>query len=124
MYKSVLIALALTLSSSAAFAANNDFNDYDTNGDSNLTADEFYGSVADWGTYSDWDANGDGLVDENEWNDLGWDYSYNYWDADSDGYLDSGEFYDGVYDTYDANEDGHWNNGEWDDAGEAGLFDM
>ena len=124
MYKSVLIALALTLSSTAAFAGNYDFNDYDANSDGNLTTDEFYGSVSDWGVYRDWDANDDGLIDENEWNDLDWDYTYTDWDADGDGYLDSGEFYDGVYSTYDADEDGHWSNSEWDDAGEAGLFDM
>lgn len=124
MYKSVLIALALALSSTAAFAGDNGFNDYDANSDGNLTTDEFYGSASDWGTYSDWDANDDGLIEEDEWDDIGWDYSYSDWDADSDGYLDSGEFYDGVYDTFDANDDGNWSETEWDDAGEAGLYDL
>jgi len=100
------------------------FNGHDSNGDGKLTRDEFYGSVSDIGIYSDWDTSGDGLIDENEWTTIGWDYGYNTWDLNRDGWLNSGEFYDGTYNTFDANEDGHWDNGEWDDAGDAGLFDI
>lgn len=122
MRKELLLGITLALSSTVAFAAS--FNDYDSNGDGKLTTDEFYGSVSDMGKYSDWDTSGDGLIDENEWNTLGWDYDYDTWDANSDGWLNSGEFYDGIYGTYDENEDGHWNNNEWDDAGDAGMFDV
>ena len=97
---------------------------FDANGDGKLSKDEYYGSVSDFGTYSDWDQNDDGLIDEGEFNDLGYDWDYDTWDASSDGYVDSGEFYDGYFGVYDENEDGHWDNGEWDDAGDDGFFDV
>jgi hypothetical protein len=122
MNKKLLLGITLALSSTVAFAAS--FENHDNNGDGKLTPDEFYGSVSDMGTYSDWDTSGDGLIDENEWTTLGWDYDYNTWDANSDGWLNSGEFYDGSYWSYDENEDGYWDNGEWDNAGKAGLYGM
>lgn len=120
MRKQLILATALLMSVSPAMAS---FATMDDNGDDKISKDEYYGSITDAGTYSDWDLNSDGLIDEDEFGELGYDWDYDTWDADTNGYVDSGEFYDGYYATYDANEDGHWQNGEWDDAGEAGLFD-
>ncbi|MFC0267244.1 hypothetical protein [Kushneria aurantia] len=127
MRKEIILGLALALGSTAAVASS--FDTLDSNGDGSVSKDEFYGSIGDWGTYSDWDTTGDGLIDEDEFDtavadwDSDWTYDYDTWDVNGDGYLDSGEFYDGIYTTWDANEDGHWQNGEWDDAGEAGVWD-
>lgn len=121
MYRTFILGLALAIGTTPAFAAS--FSELDSDGNQELSRDEFYGGVADIGTYSDWDANSDGLLDENEFNEIGGDWDYDTWDADANAYVDSGEFYDGYYASYDANEDGHWDGGEWDDAGEAGIFD-
>lgn len=118
-----LAAVALGFSTVGA-AADFTYSDWDDNGDGIFTTDEFYGSAADWGIYPDYDLDNDGLFNEAEYNEFGWDYDYDTWDANNDGYLHSGEYYDGVYTTFDANEDGHWDEGEWDDANEAGIFDM
>jgi hypothetical protein len=122
MHKNLFaLGLAVALFSTPAVAQS--FAEYDSNGDGQITRDEFYGSVSDAGIYSDVDTNSDGLIGEDEFGELGQDWDYDTWDANSDGYVDSGEFYDGYYADYDSNEDGHWDDGEWDDAGEAGLFD-
>ena len=123
MRKQMLLSLALTLGMLSPALAQS-FESYDTNGDGNVTKDEYYGSIADWGTYPDWDTSGDGLVDEEEFGALGHDWDYDTWDSDANGYVDSGEFYDGLYTTYDSEEDGHWQLGNWDDAGEEGWFDF
>lgn len=121
MKKASIIAIVMALASSPAFAAT--FASQDTNGDGEISRDEFYGSVADAGIYADLDTNNDGLLDENEFGALGYDWDYDAWDTNEYGFVDSGEFYDGLYASYDANEDGHWDGDDWDDAGEAGLFD-
>lgn len=115
------LGIALVLGATPAMAKS--FSNYDADGNGNISKDEFYGSVADVGTYSDWDTDNDGLISDTEFDELGYDWDYDAWDADADGYLDSDEFYEGYYTAYDADEDGHWNDGEWDDAGERGLFD-
>lgn len=120
--KLITLAMSFALLSGSALAAT--FSTYDENGDSQISRDEFYGSVSDAGIYSDFDTSGDGLIDETELSDTGDTWDYDTWDENSDGYVDSGEFYDGYHANYDSNEDGHWDDGEWDDAGEAGLFDM
>lgn len=121
--KLIALASAIAFSGSATAAVMLDFDTVDVNGDGNLTLDEFYGSASDAGLYSDWDLDSDGLIDEDEFDELGLDWDYDTWDASGDGYLDSSEFYDGYYGVYDANGDGYWDNDEWDDAGEAGIFD-
>jgi len=115
--------IALSLASTMAFAASN-FEAQDANGDGNISKDEFFGSVSDVGTYSDWDSDSDGLLTEDEFNEVGWDYDFVTWDVDGNSYLDGGEVYDGYFNTYDEDENGHWDDGEWDDAGDGGLFDV
>ena len=115
------LAFAFGLAATPSLGAT--FSDYDSNGNGQISRDEFHGSIADLGVYPNWDTNDDGLLDKNEFGELGQDWDYTAWDADADGLVDADEFYDGYYASYDANEDGHWDDGEWDDAGEAGLFD-
>ncbi|MDW5377686.1 hypothetical protein R6258_12210 [Halomonas sp. HP20-15] len=122
MRKELIFGIALALGSTGAFAAS--FESQDANGDGKLSKDEFYSSVSDIGTYSDWDLNDDGLIDDNEFGKLNNDWTYGEWDANGDNYVDSGEFYDGIFTNFDADENGNWDDGEWDDAGNAGLFDI
>ena len=91
MYRTFILGLALAIGTTPAFAAS--FSELDSNGNQELSRDEFYGGVADIGTYSDWDANSDGLLDENEFNEIGGDWDYDTWDADANAYVDPGEFY-------------------------------
>ncbi|MBZ9567593.1 hypothetical protein [Modicisalibacter tunisiensis] len=121
MRKELITGILIALTSTGAFAS---FTSQDSDGNGKISRDEFYGSAADVGTYSDWDLNDDGLLDENEFGELDVDWDYDTWDANDDDYVDSGEFYDGIYDTYDVNDDGEWDDSEWDDADEDGVFDM
>lgn len=115
--------IALSLASTMALAASGS-SVQDANSDGNISKDEFFGSMSDVGVYSDWDSDNDGLLTEDEFNELDWDYDFATWDADSNTYLDAGEFYDGYYNSYDEDENGHWDENEWDDAGDGGLFDV
>ncbi|RJS94077.1 hypothetical protein D3260_05770 [Salinisphaera sp. Q1T1-3] len=121
MIKKLAIAGALAFTATTAFSAA--FADMDSNNDGKVTKDEYFGTVADWGTYKDWDTNGDGLIEASEFDAGPFEGSYTYWDYNNDGYLDSYEVYDGLYATYDANDDGYWENGEWHDFDDAGLWD-
>lgn len=123
MFKKTIISLASAVVLASTPVLGETFGNYDSNSDGKISKDEFYGSVADTGTYSDWDTDGDGLINGTEFAALGYDWDYDVWDVDNNNYVDAGEFYDGYYTAYDADEDGHWQDGEWDDAGEAGLFD-
>ena len=121
MRKDLILGVVLAAMAGPASAA---FSDQDTNDDGQISKDEYYGMVSDAGLYTDWDTDGDGLLDAEEFSDIGVDAEYDAWDENDDGYVDSGEYYDGVFANFDENEDGHWDNGEWDDAGDAGWFDV
>jgi len=77
----------------------------------------------------EWDANADGLVDQEEfntaWGDTG---TYGAWDRDGDGSLTKEEFNAGLYDGYDADDSGAIEEPEFgdvgDDIGDGGLFDI
>lgn len=127
MYKPMTLATAILLTGGIALAGGKTaatFESMDTNEDRSITKDEYYGSISDMGTYADFDYDSDGLIDEDEFNELGNDGDFDTWDANNDNWLDSGEFYDGVFDNYDANNDDAWDNNEYDDAGESGWFDV
>lgn len=78
---------------------------------------------------SEWDANADGVIDQEEfttgWNDVG---AYGEWDADGDGSLTEEEFNAGLYNGYDADDSGAIEEPEFgdvgDDIGDGGLFDI
>lgn len=75
----------------------------------------------------DRDKSGD--ITQEEW-DAGFDDEtlYSDWDANSDGVIDDDEYGDGLYDIYDTNDDGVWDDEEYglwyDDAGDAGIWDV
>ena len=120
------LATSIILAGGAALADKSfeSFDTADTNNDGEISKDEFYGLVSDAGIYADWDADSDGFIEEEEFNELGLDDDFDSWDADENSYLDTNEFYDGYFTAFDEDEDGHWNNYEWDDAGDGGLFDV
>lgn len=134
MQKQMTVATAILLTGGFALAgdardATGDtkgvsFESMDTNENREISKDEYYGSIADMGTYSDFDWNSDGLIEENEFSEIDVDGDFDAWDANNDDYLDSGEFYDGVFDQYDADNNDIWDNNEWDDVGDVGVFDV
>lgn len=119
----IITLLAFSLASTMTFAAGS-FTYNDGNDDGKISKDEYYGTLSDAGIYSDWDTDNDGLLTEEEFDEIGYDYDFGAWDYDDNEYLDATELYEGYYDTYDEDEDGHWNAGEWDDAGDDGFFDV
>ena len=72
----------------------------------------------------EWDAGGDGAVNEEEFNE-GWGASFgeeesafSTWDEDGDGALTEGEYNTGVYNSYDDNGHGSLNDEEFGEVGE------
>ena len=126
MRKKIALATSILLTASLASAdvTFESFDSADSNGDSKVSKDEFYGYIGDAGIYADWDRDTNGFIDENEYDDIGLDFDFGAWDADDDDYLSSDELYGGYFDSFDGDEDGHWDDLEWDDAGDAGLFDV
>ena len=121
MRKDLILGITLAAMSGTAAAA---FDDRDLNNDNQISEDEYYGMVSDAGLFADWDTDSDGLIEPDEFDEIGVDAEFDSWDENEDSYVDSGEFYDNTFSTFDEDEDGHWDNGEWDDAGDAGWFDV
>lgn len=76
-------------------------------------------------SYSEWDANNDGMLDEQEfdagYDEVGlYDELYDDWDVNGDGVLDEDEFGDGLYDSWDKDDNGYL---EEDEAEEIGFWD-
>jgi hypothetical protein len=77
----------------------------------------------------EWDADGDGVVNQEEfntaWSDVG---TYSEWDADGAGSLTEDEFNAGIDGGYDADNSGGIEAPEFgdvgDDIGDGGLFDI
>lgn len=65
-----------------------DFAQYDTDGNENVSNEEFYGSMRSTDYYSSYDANQDGGLDRDELNQG----IYNQWDRNQDGRIDQSEF--------------------------------
>lgn len=58
------------------------------------------------------DKDGDGLYDINEFSDI-YSKGYNDWDVDGDGRINDEEFYNSSYNRLDVNRDGRLTNEEW-----------
>lgn len=93
---------------------------WDENDDEGLTEDEWGENAntwfgdADYGTWDDWDTNGDDRLDYNEYQAGYENYGlYDNWDTTGDGNLDENEVRTGVYSTYDYDDDNMWNEEEW-----------
>ncbi|TFL16010.1 EF-hand domain-containing protein [Jannaschia formosa] len=83
---------------------------------------------------SDWDSDGDGIVNEEEFNE-GWnsqwsdgESAFDTWDGDGDGMLSEDEFNSGVFNSYDADDSGVIEEPEFgdvgDDLGDGGFWDV
>lgn len=58
------------------------------------------------------DTNGDGFYDVDEFSNI-YSKGYNDWDVDGDGRINDQEFYDNSYNRLDVNRDGRLTNEEW-----------
>jgi hypothetical protein len=140
MWKPLLMAAALTVTGPAyaqtatekaqttgKAQTTKDFSFRDDNNDGIVTRDEFNRRVGDVGVFGKWDADRSGMIDEREFNEIGFDEGFgdfDTWDVDDNRYLNETELNDGIYKGFDENENGHWDGNEWDDAGDAGFWDI
>lgn len=112
----VLGASMMALGSGTAVAANpsndNAFNAMDTNGDNMVSQSEF--SAYRSHSY-DWvDRNRDNRVSRSEFDSYYADSDYfSNWDADHNGTIDEDEFGEGLYGTWDADDDDYISDDEW-----------
>lgn len=123
MDKRVPLATAILLISGLAFGEGS-FERNDTNGDGQLSRDEYYGLISDAGIYSDYDTNGDDILDVNEVESITKEVDFSTWDTDGDGYVSDTEFYDVTFDYYDRDGDGRWDDDEWDRVNGIGWSDF
>lgn len=98
------VALAATMAGgTVAYAADNDFADWDANSSDGIELNEWDDGFDDEGLYADWDNDGDGALTEDEYGE-------------------------GVFGLYDDNDDGVWDENEYnawnDDAGDKGFWDI
>lgn len=65
----------------------------------------------------DWDSDGDGSLNRDEWS-AGMDSSsaFGDWDTNASGMIEAEEFGEGMFARYDADGDGFLTSGEWDDG--------
>ncbi len=114
-------AAALVLSVGAAVADQQQFGDFDTNSDKNITLEEYSAGLDRTKLYTLYDANGDGNIDDTEFQ-AGTDSSFKAdmeankfdkarygdrakWDKNADGKIDRAEFNAGVYAYYNNDAD-------------------
>lgn len=108
----ILTALLLVPTVGTAFAANNPgatgsdsniYNAMDSNGDNQISENEFNIYFESSGLFDRWDANDDGSIDDVE---LG-DALYDYYDDDDNGYIDDAEWKNGIM-VDDYGDEGLW----------------
>lgn len=129
--------LALSLMAAPA-VAQGAFDDWDTDADASITAQEWNTGWANYGLTGDMDADADGSIartefeeaigDETAFNERFGETAFDDWDANDDDVLSDEEFGTGVYGAYDADASGTLEEQEFaaygDDMGENGLFDI
>lgn len=74
----------------SSYAAEDDWNTFDTDGDGFLNNDEWFEGFSDSEWFGDFDENDDEMLDSNEWNSG----IFANWDANDDGFLDENEYND------------------------------
>lgn len=78
----------------------------------------WFRGVSNVGTYGDWDANDNNLVEEDEFIS-GFERNtslFDRWDDNRDGRIDDNEFHGGLFGVFDANDDRGVLDNEWRDA--------
>ena len=83
-----------------------DFGVYDADRDGFVSDSEFGVGFGDAGYYDDYDLDGDGRLDRNEFDAVGYGYDYDTFDADRDGFVSGDEYGRGVFGTFDTDRDG------------------
>lgn len=94
---------------------------WDTNDDDQITESEWQAGVSnlygntDYGTFSQWDMNGDGHLDAEEVTQGNQQFGlYTRMDGDQDGVIDDVEIGDFFFDLFDVNDDNQLDSTEWD----------
>ncbi len=94
----------------------------DTDGDGQISRDEFSASMGD-NSFGGWDTDGDGMLSQSEYEAgvsgqdnansfSNWGDRYSGWDTDKDDMLSSDEYSEGLWTQYDANQDDMWDDDE------------
>lgn len=123
MNRITLTGAALAVLGTVAWAGG-DLKGMDEDGDGRISRNEYESHVSEINVLESRDTNTDGIIDESEYDVIGFDADFDAWDVNEDSYLDRDEFRDGIFSTYDANNDGYWESDEFDDVNEAGIFDI
>lgn len=95
------------------------FGQYDKNTDQRWDRDEFNTSMGESGMYGEWDADRDGFLNENEYNEgtKSWQNesarTFSDWDMDRNGNLNEDEFNEGTFGTWDTDRDGMLSSDEY-----------
>jgi hypothetical protein len=91
MRNKLYLAIAATLISTSLFAM--DFTTAGENGDGKISKDEFYGTLSDAGSYSNFDLDSNYYLMKSEFRVPDHDYGlFNGWDFNKDDRLDEGEY--------------------------------
>lgn len=118
MMKRTLIALiGTTALVGTAQAQMFDYAAYDADRDGSLTATEYRTGLERDGYFGRVDANADGRIGVDEYDD---ETTFTSYDADADGYLTEDEYYTGLSTSYDANRDGVFDENEFNTFADAG----
>lgn len=125
-------ALAAILTSSIALAAAEwTYSDFDSDGNLELTEQEFTTGLSDNDVFSDWDSDGNSELSDDEF----YDGVFSSWDEDDDGIVTENEFYtagDGWFEddeysefsAWDSDGDGEITDTEFEEAtADSGLFE-
>lgn len=94
-------SFALALMAAAPAVAQENYDDWDSDGSETLEMEEFNTGFSENGIFDDWDMDDDGLLSEDEFGEG----VYNGYDANDDGVLDEPEF--GDYGD-DLGDEGFW----------------
>lgn len=135
-----LAASALTLSAlSGPALAQQDMNDWHSDGDSIVTSEEYNAGMDSAGVFDKLDSDGNGSLSEAEFteglgdneqafNDRFGESWWTDWDADENDELSEDEFNEGTYAGYDADDSGTIEEPEFgdvgDDMGDGGFWDI
>lgn len=98
------------------------FQNWDANGNGQLSKKEFTKGAKKASLFKRWDGNNDKRIDRSEFDEIGVDGDFGTWDGNNSGYLDPNELYNGIFASNDGNQDGRWSMEEWEQFGDRGWF--
>ncbi|MEX1081569.1 MAG: hypothetical protein WD382_03480 [Halofilum sp. (in: g-proteobacteria)] len=98
------------------------FQEWDADGDGQLSRDEFMRGARSAGLFGMWDSHNDGRIDRNEFDEVGFGGDFAHWDTNTSAYLDPTEVYRGVFATQDGDDNDRWSMEDWLAFGEQSWF--